>query len=397
MAAVGQYTGRRFQHLPLLRLVTLGLGLGVVALGAWAALSASPYEGEPVALVLIPQDQSGRVEPAAKLNMRNSVAPADPAPTMAGANLGAGTNRGAEANRGQNSNGSGNFKIFDPSARADLPGKPAHVVLARAPIADLVERSEFGPLPRIAKDGRKPAEAYARPVPPTAASRTMVQVAVVIGGMGISTSGTSSAIKKLPPAVTLAFAPYGANLQSWVDRARGQGHEVMLQIPMEPFDYPDNDPGPHTLLTTLKQKENLTRLNWLLGRFTGYTGITNYMGAKFTATEEALKPILTQVSARGLSYLDDGASPRSRAAALAGTTGTQYSRGSVLLDAEQSSAAIDKALRKLETIAKERGFAIGVGTALPITIQSVAEWSQGLGERGIALVPVSAVFAPKVR
>ncbi|MHA1524919.1 MAG: divergent polysaccharide deacetylase family protein [Alphaproteobacteria bacterium] len=346
--------------------------------------------------MLIPQDQASVVERPAGLNMRDSVAPAEAPPAMAKPKAPPGNGATAQPKEARTP-APGKLRIINPNRRSGPTGEPVKVVLARAPVADLVERTEFGALPRIAADGRKPAQVYARPLSPTGADRTMVQVAVLIGGMGISTSGTSAAIKTLAPAVTLAFAPYGGNLQSWVDRARSQGHEVMLQIPMEPFDYPDNDPGPHTLLTTLKDKENLTRLNWLLGRFTGYTGITNYMGAKFTATEAALKPIMAQVTARGLSYFDDGASPRSRAATLAQAAQTTFIRGNVLLDVEQSSAAIDKALLKLETVAKERGFAIGVGTALPVTIQRVAQWAKGLRQRGIALVPVSAIFETEQR
>ena len=59
---------------------------------------------------------------------------------------------------------------------------------------------------------------------------------------------------KLPPAVTLAFAPYGAEPGKLVERARSLGHEVLLQIPLEPFDYPDNDPGPQTLQTQAKAR-----------------------------------------------------------------------------------------------------------------------------------------------
>jgi polysaccharide deacetylase 2 family uncharacterized protein YibQ len=66
-----------------------------------------------------------------------------------------------------------------------------------------------------------------------------------------------------------------------VERARAQRHEVLLQIPMEPFDYPDNDPGPQTLLTTLAPEQNLDRLFWHLSRFQGYAGIANFMGARF--------------------------------------------------------------------------------------------------------------------
>ena len=57
-----------------------------------------------------------------------------------------------------------------------------------------------------------------------------------------------------------------------VARARGEGHEVLLQVPMEPFDYPDNDPGPQTLLTSLDAGQNIDRLHWLMSRFQGYVG-----------------------------------------------------------------------------------------------------------------------------
>ena len=35
---------------------------------------------------------------------------------------------------------------------------------------------------------------------------------------------------------------------------------------MEPFDYPDNDPGPQTLLRPSAPEQNLDRLYWHLSR-----------------------------------------------------------------------------------------------------------------------------------
>ncbi len=52
--------------------------------------------------------------------------------------------------------------------------------------------------------------------------------------------------------------PYGADVERLVARARGEGHEILLQVPMEPFGYPDNDPGPQTLLTSLTPEQNST-------------------------------------------------------------------------------------------------------------------------------------------
>ena len=83
---------------------------------------------------------------------------------------------------------------------------------------------------------------------------------------------------------------------------------------MEPFNYPDNDSGPQTLLTTLSPEQNLERLYWLMSRFQGYVGITGAMGARFTASEQAFTPILRETAKRGLIFVDDGANPRSRRA-----------------------------------------------------------------------------------
>ena len=64
---------------------------------------------------------------------------------------------------------------------------------------------------------------------------------------------------------------------------------------MEPFDYPDNDPGPQTLLTSLTPEQNIDRLHWLMSRFQGYVGIVSYMGARFTASEPSLAPVLREL------------------------------------------------------------------------------------------------------
>src|SRR5919198_4874654 len=106
-----------------------------------------------------------------------------------------------------------------------------------------------GPPPARTSTSSTAAEAYAQPI--VVAKANTPRVALIVTGLGIGASGTSEALAKLPGLVTLAFAPYGTDLERVVARARGDGHEVLLQIPMEPFDYPDNDPGPRTLLTSL--------------------------------------------------------------------------------------------------------------------------------------------------
>ena len=134
----------------------------------------------------------------------------------------------------------------------------------------------------------------------------MPVVAIVVGGLGVGAAKTVDAIMKLPAAVTLAFTPYGSDPAKLAERARAQHHEILLQIPMEPYDYPDNDPGPQTLLTTLAPEQNIDRLHWHLSRFQGYAGIANFMGARFVVTDAAMQPIVREAAKRGLGYFDDG-------------------------------------------------------------------------------------------
>ena len=115
---------------------------------------------------------------------------------------------------------------------------------------------------------------------------------MIVGGLGISASGTADALAKLPASVTFALTPYGADLEKLAERARSEQHEILLQVPMEPFDYPDNDPGPQTLLASLSSEQNLDRLHWLMSRFQGYVGLINYMGARFTVSKQGLTAFL---------------------------------------------------------------------------------------------------------
>jgi hypothetical protein len=256
----------------------------------------------------------------------------------------------------------------------------------------LLEASRHGQIPRIAPDGTRPADAYARKAAISEkGTPDGPQIAIIIGGLGVSASSTADALSKLPGAVTFAFTPYASDLDMLVSRARDKGHEVLLQVPMEPYDYPDNDPGPQTLLSSLSADQNVDRLHWLFSRMQGYVGITNYMGARFTASDNALGPVLREVSRRGLIYVDDASSPRSVAGQISGANKLPFVKSDVAIDAVPSAAEIDNALRRLESAARERGVAVGYSSALPASIDRIAKWAKAAQTRGITLVPVSTV------
>ena len=283
-----------------------------------------------------------------------------------------------------------------PGPAVALPQPPesetASIILVSVPVPELVEESQYGPLPKVAQDGRRPLEVYARPsrYAAKAAAGAPPRIAVLINGMGLSDAATAEAIKGLPAPFSVAYGAYGRNLQDWVTKARAAGHEVLLQIPLEPVDYPTNDPGPHTLLTTLPPDENMKRLQWLMSRFTGYVGVTNLMGAKFESSQESFLPVLEELKARGLLFVDDGSVQHSTAGQIATALGLDYAGANVQIDTVQSPGDIAKALGQLEALAMERGIAIGVASAKPATIKQLAAWAEQLKGKGFVLIPVSA-------
>jgi len=268
------------------------------------------------------------------------------------------------------------------------------IQLAPAPDPRLVEKTHFGPIPRVGTDGARPAEVYARPVVTTSGIKAGApRIALLIGGMGLDTAATEHAIEALPGAVTLGFAPYGHGLEQEAAHAREHGHEVVLQLPMEPFDYPITNPGPHTLLTSAKTAENTEDLHWLMSRFTGYAGVTNFLGAKFTADEAALKPILREIAGRGLYYADDGTSAQSLVAGLASGLDLSAVQPDVVFDASAKPLALEAALVKLEAKARDKGIAVGIASGLPLSsIDRIAHFAQALEAKGINLVPLSAAL-----
>jgi polysaccharide deacetylase 2 family uncharacterized protein YibQ len=264
------------------------------------------------------------------------------------------------------------------------------IYAGKALLADpaLVENTTQGPLPRIADDGRKPMTAYAGPA---AAGTKKFRIAIVVSGLGMSALATKSALDALPSGVTLGFAPYASDVGQWVAQARAHGHEVLLEIPMEPFDFPDSDPGPHTLRAGQEEDANMQRLNWALSRFTGYAGVTNLLGQRFLSDTEALSPVLTSLNRRGLYVFDNGAASQSVLPTVASQLGMPAAQSGAALDTIQTALEIDHRLSELETQARANGSAVGSAFLYPVSIARIAEWARGLESRGFVLVPVSAI------
>ncbi|MAW88895.1 MAG: hypothetical protein CMJ42_20450 [Phyllobacteriaceae bacterium] len=379
---LGQDAGRRSRGYGLPRgLLGAALAVAVVALpAAWIALSSDPFREvgpEMLAPTAPPASETAAVRP--------EPAQGTPADRQDGPAVIKVQPDGAEQDTAEAQSGDSPSVIVirDPSELKQNT-RTAHL-----PDRALIEQSQYGSLPVTGPDGRRPFDVYAGA---WSGSRG-AKVAIVIGGLGLSQTGTQAAIGKLPSGVTLAFSPHGNSLNRWMQEARREGHEILMQVPLEPFDFPRVNPGRNTLTVNAEAGENLAGLYWALGRTTNYVGVMNYMGARFMGDEKAMQPVMADLAARGLMFLDDGSYARSLAPQMAARERMPFASGNTIIDQVQDRAGVLKKLDELEAAARAGGSAIGIGSAFDVTVDTVTAWIVEARRRGVEIVPVSALAA----
>lgn len=261
-------------------------------------------------------------------------------------------------------------------------------VLLPAPDPGLVEKTADGLLPQIGKDGRQPWQAYARPFD---GGEKRPRIALVITGLGLDRALSQAATDRLPAAVTLGFDPYADNVKDAIGQARSLGHETLLGLPMEPVDYPRQDPGPLTLLAALPAEENAARLNKLMAEASGYVGFVALWGGRFTAEKAPLLSALETLKQRGLLYVDNKPPTGNTTALLADQIKLPWAAANRVIDSDAAPAAIDQALAGLEADAQRGGAALAIAALSPAVVDHAASWVATLDKKDLVLAPASAI------
>ncbi len=268
-------------------------------------------------------------------------------------------------------------------AFASLPPRHDLAPLPAAPDPALLRNGPHGPLP-ITAEGKSPRVVYARPF---TATPKRDRIALVMVGLGLSREATEAAIRKLPPEVTLSFSPYAASLDGWVRRARAAGHEVMLDLPLQPPNFPAQDTGPLAILANATPLQMSLHLDSILGKTTSYVGLAGTLHSPTVGSPEWL-PLMHELRNRGLLYVGDG---------LSGAAETDVPpSASVTLVADQTPfrADIDVRLARLLAAAHRDHSALAYLSPRPVTMERLLAWCATLPQRGAELAPVSAVVRP---
>jgi len=268
-----------------------------------------------------------------------------------------------------------------PPSYAQLPARTDLKPLPAAPQADLLRDSPDGPLPITA--GPKEARlAYARPF--VAGKDKQAKLAITVVGLGLSREAAEAAIAKLPPEVDLSFSPYAGNLDAWVKKARDAGHEVLIDLPLEPPNYPLHDAGPLAVLSKDGPGAAVDRLHQILGKATGYVGVAATLRSPIAGGAD-WAPMMKELKTRGLILVGDGPA--------GGAAGETPAIASVTLVPDQTPfrASIDVQLARLLATAQRDGAAVAYVSPRPVSFERLLAWAATLPQKDAVLVPVSAL------
>ncbi|MEM9054996.1 MAG: divergent polysaccharide deacetylase family protein [Pseudomonadota bacterium] len=317
-----------------------------------------------IASLTVPDRASDAVEPSLGVTYGNT-----PAPTPAAATP-----------------QSGGIRI---NGKLVAPGQSLSEVESQGSVAASVEVT---PPPAITAqsatvtDDNTPFARYSRPFENPEGKPT---VSIIVGGLGIHWRHTQAAITELPADVTLSFAPGAKNLRSWVRQARADGHEVLIELPMEPFDYGRPRLHPQVLQVAASESLNRQRLDILLNRVRGYAGVINYQGGKFATSNDATNVIFDVLSDKGLAFFEDGSLLNAVFEEVAEEKELTFAQSETVIDARPEGDPIETQLMFLEAQALDNGAALGTAFAYPISIDMIKTWTEQLEQKGILLAPAS--------
>lgn len=259
--------------------------------------------------------------------------------------------------------------------------------LAPAPLDTITEQTEKGLIPTAGKDGTLPWKYYARPFTPKEGRPI---VAIVITNLGLSKPMTEEAMK-LPHDITLSFSPYASDARNWARRARGEGYESMIDLPLEPSNFPISDPGPYGLISSLEPAELSSRLHWILSRYPGFVGTLASLDEKMTGNIGAMRNLLTELTARGVLFIYRKSEQNAELANFIKTQNLLALAADAVIDEEITPAAITQKLDALAEIAKTQGYAVGLARSYPPTQRALELWVEELDKKGVDVAPISAV------
>ncbi|MBM3321007.1 MAG: divergent polysaccharide deacetylase family protein [Candidatus Eisenbacteria bacterium] len=215
------------------------------------------------------------------------------------------------------------------------------------------------------------------------------RVALIIDDFGYAYGPTARAFLELDCDLTISVLPGETFSTRIAERVRAAGKDLFLHLPMEPLEYPEEDPGPRAIFVAQTDEEVRALVRSALGAFEGLDGVNNHMGSRAMQDERILRIVLDEVGKRDLLFLDSKTVAGRLARRLAGALGVTCLENDLFWDSGYDSREeILENLDRLAEIARARGRAIGIGHPREATLEALVEKIPEMRRSGIRLVRV---------
>jgi len=234
----------------------------------------------------------------------------------------------------------------------------------------------------------RPKELSPPPATPSPGRAGALRIAVIVDDLG-ARRDVFDGLREIRRPLTVAVLP-GLPLSEWTAREATQsGMEVLLDLPMEPYRYPEVDPGPGALLMAMTSQELQTQMGAHLASVPGAVGVTNHMGSRMTEDRARMRTVLDVMAGRRLFLVDGLTSNLSVAYDEAKAQGLRAGRRQVTVDHIAGEAGDRVRWDEVAWWAEKRGEVIVIAHGHPLTGRLLREYVPRWEARGMRLVPVS--------
>ena len=231
-----------------------------------------------------------------------------------------------------------------------------------------------------------------KPLKPPTPDKRLPLVAIIIDDLGYDKK-IALKLSKLNARLTFSILPFSPFQKSIARLSREKGFGIMLHLPMEPLEYPNIDPGPGTLLTSMTPDQLTRQLEKDLDAVPYIRGVNNHMGSKMTAESGQMYQIFSILKKRGLYFVDSRTTAETLCKPSARLFQIPFAQRDIFLDHRVEVEFIRKQLKELVRIAQRNGYAVGIGHPHSLTYQVLHEMLPDLRKK-IRLVPASEIVHP---
>jgi polysaccharide deacetylase 2 family uncharacterized protein YibQ len=193
---------------------------------------------------------------------------------------------------------------------------------------------------------------------------------------------------RIDPNVNFSILPNGTEAQAFAERLSAHGFELLCHLPMEPIDYPKQQPGANAIFTSMTDAEIAATTRRNVESVPRARGVNNHMGSRATLDSRVMRDVLNALP-KDLYFIDSKTSGGSIAGRMAKEMNIPTASRNVFLDDVQSERAVRRQIEMLSSIAAERGVAVGIGHPYPVTIRVLNELAPSLRARGFRFVRAS--------